>query len=223
MNDSKEDKLENLKKLKIKSLLGIRDPYVLQRKLSPKAQYEYAYILLDTNNIAEELSSATSFAWRVSNFPSTNTGNVTVANNIRDVVAVRAFPSVINFTGTITESGKRAVNTGFNQNYALTMLIEEFKAQSYVGREGKRFHFNYFPAAMNITQTGQVIYIETPQYYEYVTTGRANGWFWFRNAITEFHTLTISFGNPFMPINRSNVSRSLIPLEIIYLADRSLV
>jgi hypothetical protein len=207
----------------ITKLFDVSDKYKLQRMINPKAQYKYAYVLLDTNNAAPELSSDTVFGWNVVNFISQQSGTVSTVNNIRDLVGMRIFPVTMQLITPVGETGKTYVNNIVNINNNFTILIHEFQAQSFVGREGRKFHFSLFPALMNPTTIFNPKLNATPidPYYEFTTSGKGNGWFWFRTPITEFSTMTISIGNPFDLVRpNANNTRTLIPIQLVYLEER---
>ena len=206
---------------KIKKFYGMSDKWYIQRMLNPTAQYQYAYVLLDTDNAAAELSSDTTFGWRVINYISQQDGTVSTVSNIRDLVGMRIFPVTMQLR-SCCETGKNYVNNVANINNNFTVLIHEFQAQSFVGRDGRKFHFALFPALMNpqFPIRGPAITPTNP-YFEFTTSGKANGWFWFRTPITEFSTMTISIGNPFDLVRpNANNTRTLIPLQLIYLSAK---
>ena len=219
--DSSESIHTNSANQKINKIFNVKDKYYIQRKLTPHAQYQYAYVLLDTGNASTELSSGNKFVWKVTNFVSLETGVVSCVNNIRDIVGMRLFPVKANLISPINESGKIYYNNVVNVNNNFTILIEEFKAQSFIGRDGRKFHFVLFPAIMNLEEQkyGSPITPANP-YIEYVTSGKGNGWFWFRTPITEFSTLTISMGTPFDLVALTSNTRTLIPIQFIYLAEK---
>jgi len=225
--NSDEEALEKLKEAKknssgITKFFDIEDKWYLQRKINPAAQYQYAYVLLDTDNAAPELSSEFKFGWRVVNHISPETGSVSTVSTIRDLIGMRIFPVTMQLIKPVGEAGKNYVNNVTNINNNFTILIHEFEAQSFVGREGRKFHFALFPALMNIQypSRGPGITPANP-YFEFTTSGKANGWFWFRQPITEFSTMTISIGNPFDLVKPgANNTRTLIPLQLIYLSEK---
>ncbi len=93
---------------------GMSDKWYIQRQLTPKAQYKYAYVLLDTNNAAAELSGDKYFGWRVINYISQQSGTVSTVNNIRDLVGMRIFPVTMRLIAPVGESGKTYVNNVSN-------------------------------------------------------------------------------------------------------------
>lgn len=207
---------------KITKFLGSADNWEIQRAINPSAQYEYAYVLLDTANTADDLTGNNKFGWRVINYLTSQRGFVSTTSNIRDVVAMRIFPVTMVLDTPIGESNKNYYNAVSNLNNMFTILIHEFQAQSYIGRDGRRFHFALFPALMNPTGGDYALRPITPAqpYYEFTTSGKANGWFWFRKPITEFNTMTVSIGIPFDLISPDVNTRTLIPLQLIYLKSK---
>ena len=206
----------------ISSIYGLSDKWYIQRKVNPAAQYQYAYVLLDTNNIATDLSTDTQFGWRFLNFVSLVTGNVNCVSNIRDLVGMRIFPVTMQLVAPVAEAGKVYINPLTNINNNFTVLIHEFQAQSFIGRDGRKFHFDLFPALMNPTLDVSLNPFITPAdpYFEFTTSGKGNGWFWFRKPIVSFDTLTISIGNPFDLIKPDNNTRTLIPIQFVYLSEK---
>ena len=206
---------------KINKFYGMSEKWYIQCMLNATAQYQYAYVLLDTDNAAAELSSDTTFGWRVINYISQQDGTVSTVSNIRDLVGMRIFPVTMQLR-SCCETGKNYVNNVANINNNFTVLIHEFQAQSFVGRDGRKFHFALFPALMNpqFPIRGPAITPTNP-YFEFTTSGKANGWFWFRTPITEFSTMTVSIGNPFDLVRPNAINtRTLIPLQLIYLSEK---
>jgi hypothetical protein len=205
---------------------GLSDKWFIQRLVNPKAQYKYAYVLLDTSNAAAELSTDTKFGWRVINYRSLQSGTVSTVSNIRDLVGMRIFPFTMVLVAPVGESGKNYVNNVVNLNNSFNILIHEFAGQSYIGKNGIRFHFDLFPYLMNPSLANNTIKlvpynVPANPYYEFVTSGRGNGWFWFEKPIVEFSTMTISIRNPFDLVKPNNTTRTLIPLQLVYLNEKN--
>jgi hypothetical protein len=200
---------------------GLSDKWFIQRLVNPKAQYKYAYVLLDTSNAAAELSTDTKFGWRVINYRSLQSGTVSTVSNIRDLVGMRIFPFTMVLVAPVGESGKNYVNNVVNLNNSFNILIHEFAGQSYIGKNGIRFHFDLFPYLMNPLWISIYSFVPANPYYEFVTSGRGNGWFWFEKPIVEFSTMTISIRNPFDLVKPNNTTRTLIPLQLVYLNEKN--
>lgn len=226
---SDEDALSLLKKARsdknnIISIFGISDKYKLQRLISPKSLYRNTFILLDTNNIDPILSTDTKPSWQIINTLSLKKGTITITHDTRDLVGMRIYPMTTQLTVPVGETGKTYINPVVNINHNFTVLIHEFQGQSYIGRDGRKFHFVLFPQLMNpaIPVPFGVPYTPNNPYIELVTSGKMNGWFWFRKPMTEFSRITVSIGNPFDLVKLSQTVRTLIPLELIFMNDGSI-
>ena len=205
----------------ITKIFNIDNVYQLRKSLFPKSLYDYNYVILDTNNKAVELSTNTQFGWRIISNGSIESGAVSCVNNMRNIVGMRIYPVSIVMAAPIRDTenvNKVYVNNIANINNNFTILIHEMQAQSFVGRDGRKFHFSLFPALMNPTNIGPGIITPATPYYELTTSGKNNGWFWFKKPITELNTITISIGNPFDLLTSVNNTRILIPIQFIYIS-----
>lgn len=222
----KDKKLPNNQ---IEKFYGLSDAWYLQRKINPMAQYKNTYVLLDTNNLAPELSSETKFGWRIINNTIYENGTVSMAVNTRDLIGMRIYSFVMNLIAPVGEIGKNYVNNVVNINNSFNILIHEFSGQSFIGKDGIKFHFDLYPNLMNVSDPSTIVApvvvgyptcVPTEAYYEFSTKNKGGGWFWFMNPITEFNTITISIRNPFDLVKLNNNIRTLIPLQLIYLAEK---
>lgn len=227
--ETDEDAITLIKNTKINnssiaSLFNISDTKYVQNMINPSSQYEYSYILLDTNNASPELSSDTTYGWRFVNTNTLSNGTINSVNNIRNLVGMRIYPVTMNLENNIGEPNKIYYNKVTNINNNFTILIHEFQSQAFIGRNNRRFHFSLFPVLMNRATepiNGYPVIPGLPlnPYYELTTSGKGNGWFWFKKPIIEFSTLTISIANPFDIIKPHANDRILIPIQLIYMAD----
>jgi hypothetical protein len=240
--DDKSDKdsrlISNTRKgVDLNSVFGVRDLHYFQRIINPKAQYKYVHVLLDTDNASAVDSSGNKFTWNYMSNTQLSSGTVNAIGASKDLVGMRLYPITTQVISTLGHSYTTALDTRVvvtsgtgvfdtftndytDLNHNFTLLIEEFSAQAFVGREGRKYHFVMFPYLMNKTNT-KPYGTTTPAdpYYEFVTSGKGNGTFWFRTPITTFNTLTISMGNPFELFSLSKTTRTLIPIELIFLND----
>lgn len=224
--------------LNIDAIFDINDIYKVQRIINPSSLYKYMYIMLDTSNVVGAVSTDTKFKWDF--IPNTNLqpGAVNAVGNIRDLVGMRIFPIYTKLLSTPTidwsvYSPTAGIGTGIsdipqwnsgiiNLNNNFTVFIHEFSAQSYIGKERRKFHFVLFPILQNPeidTTYGRKNWTPLDPEYEMTTSGKGNGWFWFDKPITSISTLTISIANPFEEVQVANTTRALIPLEMIYLSS----
>jgi hypothetical protein len=229
------------KEIELTTIFNASELYKLQRLIAPKAQYKRVYVLLDTANTAPELSSGTKYGWHFANNALLQTGTVNTTGTAGNLVGMHIHPMIAdlvsnpshNFAALATSFsldegtgiGPIYRNDFTNINQTFTILIEEFSSQSFVGRNGRKFHFVLYPFLMNPSSDPDNpsllgSWTPTNPYYEFVTSGKGGGWFWFNKPITEFSTLTVSMANPFVEVPIASQTRTLIPLELIYIADR---
>lgn len=219
--------------LSINTVFDLRDLHTIQRIVAPTAQHRSVFVLLDTSNADPVLSSGNKFGWSFIDSPLLKEGMINGIGGTGDLVGMRLFP--INTTlisqpsATFVASAVPLVvsnvgqspfysNDFLNTNNNFTILIDEFSAQSYVGRDGRKFHFSQFPfllTAFTVVNLGS--YPSLNPYYEFVSISKGDGWFWFRKPITEFSTLTISMATPFTVMPLSQTTRTIIPIELIFL------
>jgi hypothetical protein len=158
--------------VEIVSLLGYNTAAGLQSLINPTLIKKKVYILLDTRYRILDTDGTTSFQWNVVNTEITQQGSVNVIGNIRDIVAIRIFPIKIPY------------NSNADNDYSrVTLLIQEFSAQSFIAQENRRFHFMLRP-------------VVTDRWIELTTDNFNDGYFIFRNPITRLDTLTLTFGSP---------------------------
>jgi hypothetical protein len=207
---------------KIEQLFGVSDKWFLQRSLNPSTHWQRSYILLDTDNADSDLTENFTFGWNIINYLSNEAGSVSTAINIRDLVAVRLMPVSMQLTSNIEEPGKSYTNTIANVSSIFTVLMRNFLGDSFIGRDGRRFHFALSPKLMNpqIPTYGSYITPAAP-YYECTTIGKSNGWYWFKLPITEIKKMELVVYNAFdaIPVNMPAV-RMVFPMEIIYMAEK---
>ena len=213
----------------ITSVFGNSDIYLLQRQVHKKTQTKMIQVVLDTNDA--ELKGNI-YNW---NIASTGSG-ISLVGNIRDIIAMRTLPmkATVDATPSKVYAADNASldiieplpfqysNVFVNRNNAYTVSIEEMSSQANVGREGRRFHFNYFPQLMNpntVTLSNFSMDI-TPlePYYELLTSGRGNGWFYFKEKIIRIDSLSISIASPFENVTGQDV-RTIIPILFYYLHE----
>lgn len=222
----KNKRVANLSKSSIVSLFDITNKSYIKQMVNPSSKYIYSYILLDTNNAAPELSSDTTYGWRFENYSVLSPGTINSINNARNLVGMRIFPITMHVSiSTINDATKDYYNPFISMINNVTLLIHEFQAQSYIGRDNRKYHFSLFPTVISPINT-KLSYDEyninldnTNSYYEFSTSRNGNGWFWFKQPIIEFSTLTVSLASPFNLIRTSSDNRILIPIQLIYMAD----
>ena len=201
-------------------------------KYLPGSMCKYNYITLDTSNVAPELTDKYKFGWYIITNGSVAPGSASCMDNMRSIVGMRIFPVSMVFNTPVRDTeniGKVYVNSVANVNNNFTILVHELQAQSYIGRDKRRFHFSLYPSLKNPyysngTEVPDASFpspAQTPPvpYFEFITKGKNDGWFWFKKPITELYTITISIGNPFDLLDTASTTRILIPMQFIYLSE----
>jgi hypothetical protein len=164
----------------ISSLLGITSSNDAVRILNPNSLLRKNYIMLDSRY--RELNGSnsdgiTSFTWNyVLQSVSMAQGTVNIVGNVRDIVALRIYPSRIPY-----------VLSADNKYSRISVLITELSSQSFISHEHRNFHF-MLKSVIDDT------------FINLVTHDYNDGYFYFEKPITTLNKLTLSFGSPLEPI-----------------------
>lgn len=160
----------------ISSFLGAKNVMDLLRVVNPTQVSRTASILLDTRYRILDDEGTTSFKWNFVNNNNTLQGTVNAIGDIRDITAIKVFPF------------KMPYSAQADNNYdKITMYIEEFSAQSFIGHEDRKFHFMFDTKV-------------TDRWIKLNAKDNNGGIFKFKNPITRIETITINFGSPLQPI-----------------------
>jgi len=178
---------QTIKDIEINSFLGIDNLSTLQLLFNPEALYVHYYVVLDTDyRLTDEESGSTisQFKWNYSSTQNLETGFCNSVGRIRDVIGIRMYQPRVYYLSEMDTTAKR-----------VSVLIEEFKHQAFIGENGRRFHFLFRPNLSPISQSPPETQIEL------TTEDYNDGIYSFRKPITTFDTLTISFGDPLTILN----------------------
>jgi hypothetical protein len=129
------------------------------------------YIFLDTKY---RDVSQTKYSWNYINSINTSQGTVNSISDMGNMIRIKCLPIRI---------PKQTGFTTTNNFKRITMLIEEFSAQSILAQENRRFHFIF-----EVTEDGLFLDLNPYQYNK--------GVFEFNKKIVSVKTLTITFANP---------------------------
>lgn len=163
----------------IERLFGKSDAYQLQQLLNPQAQQRSAYITMDSKYRLTSNDGTSSIVWNFLNNSAINTqGAVNSIGEVQNLIAMKIHRFRIPY-----------LNSADNTHKKITMLIDEFRAQSHIAQEDWRYHFQFTPEV----DGNQINLIPWPIGNEY-------GTFNFRTPITQINTLNIFFGAPLTPI-----------------------
>lgn len=162
----------------IKGILGKNDEIGIQTLLNPQATYRKNYIILDSRyrNTAQDVPGGgiTTFSWNfLSNSVANTMGAVNSIGRVEQLVSIKCPNIRLPYKDSILVNAYKRVS----------LLINEFSGQSYIGQENRRFHFLYSTELDTNFIECKALPLETAT-------------FQFAKPITQIDTLTISFGNP---------------------------
>lgn len=166
----------------LSTFMGKADDASLQQLVNPQASYRKNYILLDSRyrDLSQDVAGGgiSTFTWNFLANSSVNTqGGVNSLGSVQQLVSISCGDLRIPFqNNALTNAYKR-----------VTLLINEFSGQSYIGQEGRRFHFIY-----KTELDGNMI--------ECTTIPSRKSTFDFAKPITQIDTFTVSFSCPLEPI-----------------------
>lgn len=190
----------------ISSVFGINNMTELSKELfNNPLKVGNAYLLLDTRHRILDDEGTLKFAWDHINNLTRQQGSVNSVGEIENIISATVYPVRMPYSASADNSYNR-----------ISMLVEEFTAQSVVAHENRRFHFMF-----NAETDGQWLNLDPTDF--------GGGKYKFTKPITKLDTVTISFGSPTEMINfdtdRLNASVTSIasPTEITTVADHNLL
>lgn len=166
----------------VNGILGKTDETSVQQIFNPQAAYRKNYILLDSRyrDTSQDGTGQnfTTLRWNfLANMATPSNGGV---NSVGDVQQVVAFA-----TGDIRLPYQN--NVLVNAYRRVSMLINEWSGQAFIGQEGRKFHL-MFRADID----GNMIDCKSLEY--------SKTKFEFAKPITQLDTITVSFGCPLEPV-----------------------
>lgn len=150
--------------------------YGIQQLFHPESLYRYNYIFLDSRYRLLDGDGTEVISWDHVNSVSRSQGSFNTVGVIRDIVELKVMPIKLPYVANADTDLER-----------ITMLIEEFNSQSYIGHENRRFHFIF-----DTTVNGDYIVLDPHKFND--------GVFRFGNAITQLDKISITFGSPLQKI-----------------------
>jgi len=160
----------------VSSLLGLKTINELVAAINPEIVNKTAYMLLDSRYRILDDDGTNAFRWNFVNNATYTQGTVNVIGDIKDITSIKVFPTKIPYT-------EQADN-----NYGrITMFIQEFSAQAFIGQENRKFHFVFDPKIQD-------------RYVDLNPKDNNDGIFKFKTPIVQLETITVSFGSPLQPI-----------------------
>ena len=193
--------------INITNVLGVTSAEEFKLYINPESAYSYHYIVLDTayrNTTGETTSSVTRFTWNYAPTQNVGTGYCNSVDVIQNIVSMRIYQPRIPYVGNITSLANR-----------VSILVEEFATQAYIGPNNRRYHFLLRPQFSNP-------YYLTTLDMDLLIEDQNDGIFNFKKPINNFSSLTVSFGNPYtllsFPLPFNNF---IIPFEFICLKSNT--
>lgn len=163
-------------KVEVSALLGSTSINDFKSILNPSIK-KTIMLYLDTRYRILDDNAQYSFKWNVTNNNSTTQGSVNYIGDVNNITSIKISPLRIPYISS--------ADTSYNK---LTMLINEFSAQSYIAQENAKFHFIF-----DILKTSE-------KYIDISAEDNNRGTYRFNNPITRLETLTVSFGSPLQPV-----------------------
>lgn len=166
----------------VATFMGKSDESSLQQLVNPQAAWRKNYIILDSRyrDTSQDTpgSGITNFIWNFLANSSVNTaGAVNSLGTVQQLVSIQCPNLRVPFQN----------NALVNSYKRVTLLINEFSGQSYIGQEGRKFHFIY-----STELDGNMI--------ECRALPHERGTFDFAKPITQLDTFTVSFSCPLEPM-----------------------
>lgn len=196
-------KTEVTEQFDIDDFLGVTNLTEFKMLFNPESLYQHFYVVLDSDyrdTTSENPASITSFTWKYAPTQDVGMGFCNSVGVIKDIIGMRMYQPRVPYLAGMNTSAKR-----------VSVLIQEFSAQAFICENGRRFHFLLRP---DFATAGTDIELSTEDYND--------GIFSFRKPITEFNTLTVSFGDPLELLSFSTpFNRFMIPIEFTcYKSDK---
>ena len=160
----------------ISSFLGVSTIGDINKIINPSQIEKTSYILMDTRYRILDDDGTASFRWNFVNNNNTAQGTVNTINDVQNITSFKVLPFKIPY-----------VSNGDNNYDLITMSIEEFSAQSYIGHENRKFHFIFSTEVKD-------------RWIELDPTYNGNGVFKFASPITRIESLTLTFASPLQAI-----------------------
>ena len=183
----------------LNDFLGINDLNEFKMLFNPESMYVHYYVVLDSDyrdTTSEIPTNITKFTWQYAPTHFTGTGFCNSVGVIRDIIGMRMYQPRVPYLAAMNTDAKR-----------VSVLIEEFAAQSFIAETGRRFHFLLRPNFI----TGQTD-------IELTTEDFNDGIYNFRKPITKVDSFTLSFGDPLNVLSFTTpFNRFIVPFEMVCL------
>ncbi len=198
----------------IENIMELSTQDDLIKLINPSAGYASRILVLDSLYQDDTMNGSGKIAWDI--IPSRDLNNMnqsgTIGGNtlsganstepLKNIVGIRLMP----FRLLMVD-----INNSYNYRYNTdplflwTILIEELDIQSIIGPTGRKYHF--MAAVEELTNQITLKNGRSSSYakfWEMTTHNYNQGYYWFRQPITELTRMTLSFGCPWYQFNIKN-------------------
>lgn len=182
---NENNNMEANKFVNVDKLLSIRSIYDAVSLFNPKALTRKAFLAVDSRFVSLEENNK--LIWYFNDNLNIIQGGINYPAKIRNIISMK-LDNLLFYTGRtdfVTSSNR------------ISVLIEEFAAQSFLSPSGRRYHFLGIPVSQSLssnTYNGIKFTMEEPMNF---------GEFHFRKPFTVIDKLSLTFGTPNTLINLS--------------------
>lgn len=172
----------------IQSICYASTPLRLQHMFNPRALETKAYIQLDRRFQSGSANNTSVFTWDLSDISAIGAqGVLSTSARVCDIVSMKMYPFIFPITPNAYLNSRLTVTIGefVSQSYSTTTHITN--STGVTSLTSRQFHFEF------VLNTNGNTYLAND-------IGQSQAIFEFYRYIEEIRTITISFGNPFVPL-----------------------
>lgn len=172
-NEQKSD----VDSVRVVNFLGINNGLIMRFLTNPSSFFTYRYIGLssDYRDVSNEKSNnITKFTWNIATSTTVQVGVCNTALPLENIKGMRLYQPYVPYVAAMNSASKR-----------VSLMIEEFRFDSFNGPANSKFHFIYRP----VYSSGQTsIELSTDDYNDSLYS--------FREPIKTINSLTLVFKDP---------------------------
>lgn len=172
----------------IQSICNASTPLRLQHMFNPRSLETKAYVQLDRRFQSGSANNKSAFTWDLSDISAIGSqGVLSTSARVCDIVSMKMYPFIFPITPNAYLNNRLTVTIGefVSQSYSTTTHVTN--STGVTSLTSRQFHFEFVLNANGNTYLANDI-------------GMSQAIFEFYRYIEEISTITISFGNPFLPL-----------------------
>lgn len=173
----------------VKSIFGYTNAQSLLYRLNPKIKFKYKTLVLDSLQQSTSTRGTGKLTWELNHSGVNVPNTVQITEPLSNVVGLRLGTCRWQFIDSYKYSSDNIARW--------SILIEEFAGQSFIGPNGKKFHFMLGILKQSVSDT----IFAGNYYYDLSTHGFNQGYFWFNRPFDFINSLSFEFGSPFQKFN----------------------